>query len=117
VIEVRVLERGTSGRVTRLQIRSDAAVYEVTKGNIRRVLELSGGRGPLWSTAFELTPMERSGRLTQLTATGRGWGHGVGMCQWGAMQRSREGHSFRDILAYYYPGTRLARWTADGRAD
>jgi SpoIID/LytB domain protein len=39
--------------------------------------------------------------------TGRGWGHGVGMSQWGAWQAAREGVPFEDILAFYYPGTTL----------
>jgi len=39
--------------------------------------------------------------------TGRGWGHGVGLCQWGAIQMGKEGKSYRQILAHYYPGTTL----------
>lgn len=39
--------------------------------------------------------------------TGRGWGHGVGMSQWGAWQAAKEGVSFDKILAFYYPGTTL----------
>lgn len=39
--------------------------------------------------------------------TGRGWGHGVGMSQWGAWQAAREGVTFDRILAFYYPGTKL----------
>jgi stage II sporulation protein D len=39
---------------------------------------------------------------------GRGWGHGVGMCQWGAAELARRGLSAAEILAYYYPGTELA---------
>ncbi len=39
--------------------------------------------------------------------TGRGWGHGVGMSQWGAWQAAKEGETFGDILAFYYPGTSL----------
>ena len=38
---------------------------------------------------------------------GRGWGHGVGMCQWGAAELARRGLSAREILAYYYPGAEL----------
>ncbi len=41
------------------------------------------------------------------TFIGRGNGHGVGMSQWGAWQGAREGYSFADILAFYYPGTTL----------
>ena len=39
---------------------------------------------------------------------GRGWGHGVGMCQWGAAELARRGVSAAEILSYYYPGTELA---------
>ncbi len=39
--------------------------------------------------------------------SGRGWGHGVGMSQWGAWQAAREDVTFDDILAFYYPGTTL----------
>jgi stage II sporulation protein D len=39
---------------------------------------------------------------------GGGNGHGVGMCQWGALGRARAGQSFREILQAYYPGTEIA---------
>src|SRR5438045_1885554 len=45
---------------------------------------------------------------TKLVVTGHGWGHGVGMSQWGAYGYSRHGWSFERILAHYYPGTTLA---------
>jgi len=43
--------------------------------------------------------------------TGRGWGHGVGMCQWGARGMAREGNNWRQILDHYYPGSRVERIT------
>src|SRR5437763_13460099 len=45
---------------------------------------------------------------TKLVVTGHGWGHGVGMSQWGAYGYARHGWSFEKILAHYYPGTTLA---------
>ena len=39
---------------------------------------------------------------------GKGYGHGVGLCQWGAKQRADDGFTYREILSYYYPGTKLA---------
>ena len=53
----------------------------------------------------------------RLTARGRGWGHGVGMCQWGAMQLSKDGYDYRFILGHYYPGTKLRLWYDGFRAD
>jgi stage II sporulation protein D len=46
--------------------------------------------------------------------TGSGFGHGLGLCQIGANGMARAGRSYREILAHYYPGTRLARLTAGG---
>jgi len=46
---------------------------------------------------------------TKLVVTGHGWGHGVGMSQWGAYGFARHGWSFERILAHYYPGTQLAQ--------
>jgi stage II sporulation protein D len=40
--------------------------------------------------------------------SGRGYGHGVGMCQWGAKGMAEQGHTARQILEFYYPGTVLS---------
>ena len=55
------------------------------------------------STLFELN----SGR-DYLILEGRGSGHGVGMCQWGAEGMARAGFNYRDILSHYYPGTEVS---------
>jgi stage II sporulation protein D len=49
----------------------------------------------------------RSAAATELVVTGRGWGHGVGMSQWGAYGYARHGWSWQQILEHYYPGTQL----------
>jgi stage II sporulation protein D len=41
---------------------------------------------------------------------GKGWGHGVGMCQWGTYFMARKGFKTEDILSFYYPGTKIADW-------
>ncbi len=110
VRDVKVLDQGRSGRATRLRIETDHAVYQVEKTAIRRVLERPGGAGWLWSADFKLDEKKSGGKVVRLTAEGRGWGHGVGMCQWGAMQLSKDGYGFRKILAHYYPGTKLEPW-------
>ena len=48
------------------------------------------------------------GAIAKLTLTGTGYGHGVGMCQWGAIGRARAGQDFRTILHTYYQGTTVA---------
>lgn len=112
---IEVVERGASGRAVRLRIKTDKATYDVDRGAIRRVLLTSAGK-PLWSNAFELKLKTSDGKVKRVTAKGQGWGHGVGMCQWGAMQLSRDGHGFRDILKHYYPGARLVSWGPEYQA-
>ncbi len=61
------------------------------------------------STYFSVEEADGAdGRLASLTLRGRGYGHGIGMCQWGAIGRARAGQDFRTILETYYPGTTIA---------
>jgi stage II sporulation protein D len=107
VRSLEVRSRTPSGRVAELVIRTDAGSVTVRGDSIRRVLRPEPGR-LLNSTAFELE--SRGGdRVTGLVARGSGWGHGIGMCQTGALGRARDGASYRAILSTYYPGTRLVR--------
>lgn len=52
--------------------------------------------------------IEKSGN--EFVFYGRGWGHGVGMCQWGAMAMAEQGYTAEKILAHYYPGTTIRRF-------
>jgi hypothetical protein len=58
--------------------------------------------------------MDASAARDELVVTGRGWGHGVGMVQWGAYGKARRGFSAADILAYYYGGLRPQRHPEPG---
>jgi stage II sporulation protein D len=75
---------------------------------IRQVLRPSSGE-LLRSNAFNLVATGAGRRVTHLTIDGMGSGHGVGLCQWGAVGRARAGQGFERILAAYFPGTRLER--------
>jgi len=102
---VQVTSRTPSGRVGTLLIQTDRGRYELHGNDIRYVLRNAGG-GLLNSTYFSVTTEQAAdGLLDRLTVTGRGFGHGIGMCQWGAIGRARAGQDFRTILATYYPGT------------
>ncbi|MBQ6435744.1 MAG: SpoIID/LytB domain-containing protein, partial [Synergistaceae bacterium] len=52
--------------------------------------------------------IEKSGN--EFIFYGRGWGHGVGMCQWGAMAMAEQGWTAEQILNHYYPGTAIRRY-------
>jgi len=75
---------------------------------VRDVLRPAPDR-QLLSTLFQLYVQRQGGQVVKVTAAGAGSGHGVGMCQWGAVGRARAGQDYRQILATYYPGTRLVR--------
>ena len=64
--------------------------------------------GPVTVTP-ETEDENMKGMVAQLTLRGTGYGHGIGMCQWGAIGRARAGQDFRTILRTYYPGTTVGR--------
>src|SRR5438128_5349514 len=81
-------------------------------------VETTAGRRPL--LAVELRQLLGYSRLPSLlfdvspeggvvVFRGRGSGHGVGLCQWGARARALAGGTYRDILAHYYPGAEIRR--------
>lgn len=49
-------------------------------------------------------------RADTIVIEGRGFGHGVGLCQWGCLEMARQGRNYRDILRHYYPGTKITRY-------
>lgn len=109
VTDVRVTQRSASGRVEQLSIVLGGTEVRVDgHARIRQVLRMPNGQ-LLRSTAFSLTATGAGRNLTSLVIDGAGAGHGVGLCQWGAVGRARAGQGYQQILAAYYPGTRLER--------
>jgi stage II sporulation protein D len=107
--DIRVTRRTGSGRVDQLVVSAGGAEVRVDgQSNIRQVLRTPGG-DLLRSTAFTLVVSGAGKSVSHLVAEGSGAGHGVGLCQWGAVGRARAGQGHEQILAAYYPGTRLER--------
>jgi stage II sporulation protein D len=101
--------RTPSGRVEAISLETDRGRYRLQGNDIRYVLRSPGGE-LLNSTYFSPDIVAGSdGRLSRLTIRGLGYGHGIGMCQWGAIGRARAGQDFRTILRTYFPGTNVAR--------
>lgn len=96
---VRVVSTNMSGRVDKLELTDDAGVTVVLTGKIFRSL-----LGPNVVRSTKFVPYIRGGNLA---LDGRGWGHGVGLCQWGAYGMARRGMKAPQILAYYYPGSEI----------
>jgi len=99
VERLEALSRGASGRIYRLLVRGDRGSIVIGKElAIRRLLSATH----LKSSAFEIIDKDDIFLLR-----GRGWGHGVGLCQTGAAVMALKGKSFSEILSYYYPTTHL----------
>ena len=95
------LERGGSGRIKRLKVIGTKGSYVIGKElMIRRALSETH----LKSSCFEVEMGPE-----EVVLRGHGWGHGVGLCQIGAAAMAEAGRSYREILAFYYPGTSLSR--------
>ena len=98
-----ILNRLPGGRVGELLISTDQGTLLV-KGDRTRWL-LKQGSKILPSAHFEL---ERGSG--EWIVSGKGFGHGIGMCQMGARGRSRAGQSYREILWHYYPSIDLVQY-------
>ena len=108
VRDVRVATVTPAGRVKTLEIETDRRTL-VLRGNEMRDALRSPSGDLLYSTYFSVDAVTGRDGVEQLTVHGGGNGHGVGMCQWGAIGRSRAGQDFRTILRTYYPGTTVGR--------
>lgn len=94
------LERGPSGRISRLRIEGNKASLIIGKElEIRKSLSKSH----LYSSCF-VVDREEDGDAIRFVLHGAGWGHGVGLCQIGAAMMGARGYSYRDILMHYFRG-------------
>lgn len=100
--------RTESDRVAALRIDTDRGSYSLRGNDIRFVLRSPDG-AILNSTYFTAEATITGGEVSGLTLRGGGYGHGIGMCQWGAIGRARAGQDYRTILSTYYPGTTIGR--------
>jgi stage II sporulation protein D len=98
-LRIAVTGRTPTGRANRVRISSGGVSRELQAAEFRRV----AGYAKIRSLKMEIVPVAGEWRIT-----GEGWGHGVGMCQFGANGMARRGAGFREILARYYPGTEIA---------
>ena len=101
--DLRVITRGRSGRATDLEVVGTDGTRQVLGGRIRSALGL---REQLFVIERKY---DEGGRVNGFTFLGRGWGHGVGMCQVGAYGLARQGFTYDQILKAYYTGIELTR--------
>jgi stage II sporulation protein D len=98
---------GDFSRVTKVKITGPGGTELLRAEDFRLVLDSTGKK--IKSTGFKLETSDNK----LIISNGRGWGHGVGMCQCGAEGMAREGKKAEDILQYYYPGSKILKLKYD----
>ena len=107
ILSLEPVERAQSGHLVRLKVVGTQRTLTIGKElEIRRALSQTH----LYSSNFEVEALDVVNDVPQrFVLHGRGWGHGVGMCQIGAAVMGAEGHSYQDILNHYYPGADITQ--------
>jgi stage II sporulation protein D len=100
ILNVSPAERSSSGRISRVRISTDQEDFEISSNSLRIWL----GAGKIKST---LCSIEKRGG--EYIFSGHGFGHGVGMSQWGAQGMAENGEGYQRILEHYYPQTELRK--------
>jgi len=94
----------TFSRLTKVSLRGSTGATDVLRAeDLRLTIDPAGTT--IRSTACQIRKSDHN----WVFAFGRGYGHGVGLCQWAAQAMARKGKSASQILAYYYPGSRIAK--------
>ncbi len=102
--DVKILERGVSGRIMRMQIEGTKKKVTIERElNVRRMF------GGLKSGLFVMKLQKSGDRVTGYDFRGAGFGHGVGMCQTGAAGMADTGKKHEEILTHYYTGIEIRK--------
>jgi len=99
---IKVKKKSQSSRAEVITIQTNKGTYFITGNAFRMALHPEKIRSTLWTKLVRL----RNGYRFE----GQGWGHGVGMCQWGAKGQSDLNRKYQTILNFYYPNTSLQVW-------
>ena len=112
ILAMEIVEKGPGGHISKLRVVGSEKSYVVGKElEIRRMLSTSH----LKSSAFTVEAKKLRGGVPQrFVLHGRGWGHGVGLCQIGAAVMGEQGYNYQQILKHYYPGAEVASSKDEG---
>ena len=108
ILDMKAIERGRSGRISKLQIIGTGRTFTIGKElEIRRALSDTH----LYSSAFvvDKEDVDAEGVPQSFRLTGAGWGHGVGLCQIGAAMMGEQGFDYSQILLHYYRNAEIKK--------
>jgi len=95
--QINIIKKSASGRVTELELVGNKTV-KISAKDLRNSISPNLIR----STNFQVSLVNKDAVFE-----GFGWGHGVGLCQWGAYFMAKQGSTYKEILRYYYPGSNV----------
>ncbi len=98
VARITDIQRLPSGRVSRFRVHTQAGSADVGGEECRKLLGYDNVRSTLFSVSV---------RGDRIEFSGRGWGHGVGLCQWCSKDMADKGKTYEEILGHFYPGAAL----------
>ena len=109
LVSIKPISRGESGKLIDVEIKTTKGTFDIQKELvIRRVFQKNNISLPSANVVFDFVNDEETGE-TKVIAYGGGFGHGVGMSQYGAEGMALEGYSYKDILSHYYIGTSIKK--------
>ena len=111
LLNLQIKERTPSGRVEVLGVATQRGTYQIRGDKIRWALKTGRNRNSILPSTFFDLEIQRDNHnsIKRVIARGRGNGHGVGMCQTGAIGMARKGYSYKDILMHYYPSAKITK--------
>lgn len=111
ITDINVQDRTSGGRVNTLLVRTESDIYRFKKDQIRWVTRRSNNYDLILPSARFDVDISRGGKgnILSVTLKGRGYGHGVGMCQCGAIGLARNGRTAEQIITKYYAGAELKK--------
>lgn len=108
--DISIISKFPSNRIKEMTINiDDGKEIILTNKEIRNVFRRNDNGGILRSLMFDLEISKEGSKVSSLTFVGRGSGHGVGFCQWGAIGQSKDGKDFKSILEFYFPSTKISK--------
>ena len=96
--EIKIAQKDKAGIVQKIQIIGTGGTFSVDAKKLYAVIP------KLFSCAFSI-----SGNRSNVVILGHGYGHLIGLCQWGAYYKVLDGANYKNILSFYYPNTQLKR--------
>jgi stage II sporulation protein D len=105
--DIRLEKVSSSRRVEALIIRFEKKTFTLKGDQVRWILRRPSGESLRSALILKVSLIKHKGRISKIKIEGAGYGHGIGLCQMGALEMARQGFDYSEILHFYYPGVQI----------